>query len=249
MAAGPDLISNIHLKHLGPIALNALTDLFKHSWTYDKIPQVWKKAIIIPILKPGKPPNMPASYRPISLLCTASKIMERLILQNISPFVPLSPSQHGFRPLHSTTTHLSTLTQLILDGFNQRQPPLRTVLAAIDIHKAFDTVPRHILTDKILQTDMHTNDKKWLTNFISGRQAKSTSPPTPHPTDTSATVFPKVQSYPPHSSISSSMTSPHHHPLSPSSPTPTTWPLPRSTHVLPKLPTPFNLTSTPLSPG
>src|SRR5215470_12727900 len=136
-------------------------------------PPNWKLAHIIPILKPNKNPTDPTSYRPISLLSTISKLFEKLILNRIQQYLPVSPTQHGFKKQYSTTTLLTDLTQHILTGFNQK-PPLRTVLTTIDINKAFDTVPRHILIDKILNTDMHTNDKKLLANFLSGRAAKVT---------------------------------------------------------------------------
>ena len=173
-AEGPDKISNYHLKHLGPHATTALTAIINYSWLHNKIPAVWKIAHIVPILKPNKPPNLPESYRPISLLSTISKLMEKLVLARIKPHLPISPEQHGFREQHSTSTLLTNVTQTILDGFNQQAPPLRTVLVAVDISKAFDTVPRYILSNKILNTNFHSNDKKWLTNFLANRQCRVT---------------------------------------------------------------------------
>ena len=168
-STGPDGISHIHLKHLGQNAIRALTSLFNHSIIHNTIPNIWKTAKIIPILKTKKTPTEPASYRPISLLCNPSKILERLVLNNITQHLTLSPFQHGFRPQHSTTTLLTNITQTTLEGLNHSKPAKRTLIAAIDISKAFDTVPRHLLTQKILNTDMHPNYKKWLANFLAGR--------------------------------------------------------------------------------
>ena len=168
-STGPDGISYQHLKHLGPHAIRALTDIFNYSLAHNSIPNIWKLAKIVPILKPNKPPTEPASYRPISLLCNPSKILERLVLNNITPHIPLSPTQHGFRPQHSTSTLLTNITQTILEGLNSPKPAYRSILTAIDISKAFDTVPRHLLIHKILNTHIHTNVKKWLANFLSGR--------------------------------------------------------------------------------
>ena len=168
-STGPDGISYLHLKHLGPHAIRALTDIFNLSITQNTIPNIWKLAKIIPILKPNKPPTEPASYRPISLLCNPSKILERLVLNNISAHIPLAPSQHGFRSQHSTSTLLTNMTQTILEGLNTPKPAYRSLVAAIDISKAFDTVPRHLLIGKIINTDIHPNFKKWLANFLSGR--------------------------------------------------------------------------------
>jgi len=172
-STGPDGISNKHLKHLGPHAIRVFTDIFNYSLQHNSIPNTWKQAKIIPILKPNKPPTEPTSYRPISLLCTPSKILERLVLNNITPHIPLSPSQHGFRSEHSTSTLLTHLTQTTLEGLNTNKPASRTIIAAIDISKAFDTVPRHLLINKILNTPIHDSFKKWLANYLSGRSGKT----------------------------------------------------------------------------
>ena len=168
-STGPDGISYLHLKHLGPHAIRALTDIFNTSIQHNTIPNIWKLAKIISILKPNKSPTEPASYRPISLLSNPSKILERLVLDNITPHIPLSTTQHGFRPKHSTNTLLTNITQTTLEGLNDRKPAKRTIVATIDISKAFDTVPRHLLIDKILNTHIHNNVKKWLANYLSGR--------------------------------------------------------------------------------
>ena len=65
--------------------------------------------------------------------------------------------------------------QRTLEGLNHSKPALRSFVAAIDTSKAFDTVPRHVLTNKILQTDMLPNYKTWLADFLSDRQAHSSN--------------------------------------------------------------------------
>ncbi|KAK3890060.1 hypothetical protein Pcinc_005975 [Petrolisthes cinctipes] len=159
----PDNISNIHLKHLGPQGIQALTNIANHSYSHNTIPNIWKHGNIITIPKPNKDPTLPSSHRPITLLCTPSKIIERLIITQITPHIPLASTQHGFRPLHSTNTLLTDLTQRIYDGINSDRPPHRTLLVTLDISKAFDAIPRHNLTNKIYNTNMHNNTKRWLT--------------------------------------------------------------------------------------
>ena len=170
-ARGHDGISYAHLKNLGPWALRAVTDLLNYSIETASIPTVWKTASIITILKPGKDPTLASSYRPISLLSNVCKVLERLVLGGISSDLDLNPTQHGFRAKHSTSTLLTNLSQRVLEGFNNRKPAPRSIVAAIDISKAFDTVPVPILISKILSTNLHPNYKKWLANFLVGRQA------------------------------------------------------------------------------
>ena len=120
-----------------PVAIGALTDILNQTIVHNNITNTLKMGKIIPILKPNKNPTEPSSYRTISLLCYPIIILERLIFNTITQRIPLSPTQHGFRALHSATTLLTTLTQYIHEGLNFPKPAYRTLLATIDISKAF----------------------------------------------------------------------------------------------------------------
>ena len=72
---GPDKLSIFHLRSLGPRAIEYLTAFFNDSVTSCRIPAIWKSSIVIPIPKPGKDSSLGTSYRPISLLCPAAKVM------------------------------------------------------------------------------------------------------------------------------------------------------------------------------
>ena len=86
-AFGPDKLSIFHLKNLGPRAIKYITALFNLSVTSYLIPGIWKSSLIIPIPKPGKDTSVGTSYRPISLLCPAAKVLESdsAHYQQISP--------------------------------------------------------------------------------------------------------------------------------------------------------------------
>ena len=71
-----------------------------------------------------------------------SKILEKLVLQNITPHIPLFLAKQGFRPNHSTNTLHTHMMQTILEGLNPAEPAFRTNLTT-DFSKAFDLVPRH----------------------------------------------------------------------------------------------------------
>src|SRR6188768_254182 len=76
-SVGPDNLNIRHLKHLGPIAIQYLTDTLNLALNTNTIPHIWKLAKIIPIPKPNKDPNLGKSYRPISLLSPIAKTMEK----------------------------------------------------------------------------------------------------------------------------------------------------------------------------
>ena len=130
-AYGPETLSIVHLKNLGPLATEYLTTLYNYSLKSCRLPSIWKTSLVIPIPKPGKDSSQGTSYRPISLLCPAAKVLEALILPSINEFLSPAKDQHGFRPRHSTTSALLQLTTDIETGFNQRKPPHRTVCVAI----------------------------------------------------------------------------------------------------------------------
>ena len=66
-ALGPDELSPLMLKHLGPKAHSYIAGMFQTSLNTGAIPSIWKTARIIPLLKPGKPDDTGKSYRPVSL--------------------------------------------------------------------------------------------------------------------------------------------------------------------------------------
>ena len=115
---GPDGLSMIMLKKLGERAIRFPTRLLDLSLHNLVIPDVWKVARIIPILKPNKPATKEESYRPISLLSSVVKIQEALLLRTFKEHFPLAEHQHGFRKVRSTTTVLTEIISNIANGLN-----------------------------------------------------------------------------------------------------------------------------------
>jgi len=78
-APGPNGIPNRALKHLSQRAVL----IFNAILVTHHFPTVWKHAQVISILKPGKDPTLPSSYRPVSLLDTIGKLFEKILLSRI----------------------------------------------------------------------------------------------------------------------------------------------------------------------
>ena len=108
-AFGPDKLSIFHQRHLGFRGIKYLTAL-NDTVTSCRIPSIWTSSIVIPIPKPGKDCSLSTSYRPISLLCPAAKVMEALLLPTINSHLLPSADQHGFRLGHSPTSAFSSTT-------------------------------------------------------------------------------------------------------------------------------------------
>jgi hypothetical protein len=96
---------------------------------------------VISILKPGKDPSLPSSYRSISLLDTIGKLFEKILLSRIPSEVSerglLRDEQFGFRPKHSTTLQLARLLERVTRNFGEKR---LTGANFLDVAKAFDTV-------------------------------------------------------------------------------------------------------------
>ena len=169
-ALGPDDLSTVHFKHMGPSAISFLTELYNLSVAQANLPAIWKRATVLPVLKPGKSADEGVSYRPISLLCPASKILEKLIHPYLKESFALDESQHSFWSRRPTTSALLPLVTTVADGFNKAKPPKRTVVAAIDLSKAFDSVNHDILLSKICDSPLNSNLVRWLSTYLRGRE-------------------------------------------------------------------------------
>ena len=170
-AVGPDGLAPWHLKNIGRKAISYLTSIFNLSVATAEMPSIWKMARIIPVLKPGKSADKGISYRPISLLCPAVKILERLILPYLTDAFNLAHHQHGFRRNRSTTSALLPLVNHVATGIRQPKPPDWTVIVALDISKAFDRVDHTLLIEQVKKLNLHPNLVRWLRSYLSGRQA------------------------------------------------------------------------------
>lgn len=93
------------------------------------------------ILKPGKAPEDPTSYRPISLLSIPAKLFEVLFLSRLMPeieerqLIPIH--QFGFRMKHSTTDQVHRIGDKIHRSFEAGRYCSALLL---DIAQAFDKV-------------------------------------------------------------------------------------------------------------
>ncbi len=99
-----------------------------------------------PLLKKGDTQDM-TNYRPISNLCSISKLFERIILNRINSYDPLVGShQHGFRPNHGTSSAVVDLQRIIAGKLDQRN---ECVVYSVDLSAAFDMLRRKTLMDSL----------------------------------------------------------------------------------------------------
>ena len=132
-APGPDDITISMIKHLTTPAKHTLLKALNKLWEANVYPEQWSKEIKLPFLKPGKDPNLPSSYRPISLTSCICKLFERMVNHRLMWFLEknniLCPEQSGFRKHRSTIDALTQLTCHIEKGFKEKK---HTVTVAYD---------------------------------------------------------------------------------------------------------------------
>ena len=129
-----------------------------------------KIAKVIPIFKSGDKNNMD-NYRPISLLSTFSKFLEKLVANRLLVFLErnnvLSKWQFGFRNNHSTIHPLVHFLNKITDSLNSKK---HSIAIFCDLKTAFDTCDRSILFKKMEKYGISGIELQWFTSYLTDRK-------------------------------------------------------------------------------
>ena len=169
-SVGIDGISNEMLCHLPHNMTDFLHRFFQKCWNEGAIPDIWKRSIVVPIHKKGKPKTDKNSYRPIALTSHTCKLMEKIILNRLNHhcerYKVIPVNQAGFRKGRSTIDHLVKLTTQVKQQFARRKNILATFF---DIKKAYDQVWHHRLLTKIKNIGISGNMYNYLMSFLSNR--------------------------------------------------------------------------------
>ena len=147
-SSGYDNISNVLLKRLSSILSPILCKLCNMSLTTGVFPDTMKIAEVVPLYK-GKNPCEECNYRPISLLTTMSKILEKVMYTRVYGFLnntgQIYNSQYGFRTKHSCDHAVSEVISEILKNSKKNK---YTIGLFLDLSKAFDTLDHQIVLKK-----------------------------------------------------------------------------------------------------
>ena len=132
-----------------------LTLLMNRTINERALPADWKHAIVTPVHKAGSKSD-PSNFRPISVLPVFSKMLERAVRRMVYNYLQehklLPPLQSGLRPLHSTSTFLTHVTNTLLENIDKGQ---LTGLIFLDLREAFDTLDHSIMLDKLALLEMN----------------------------------------------------------------------------------------------
>lgn len=165
-------------KHLAP----PLTHIINLSIHHGKVPNELKTARVSPIYKKNSKTD-PGNYRPVSVLSIISKILERVVYNQVDSYLQshklLYEFQSGFRSAFSTDTCLIHLTDHIRSESDRGN---YTGMVILDLQKAFDTVNHQLLLNKLQAIGFNSRSIAWFKSYLTCREqvvniGDATSPP------------------------------------------------------------------------
>ena len=148
----PPGIDNLDGKLLRMVADSIATPIchiFNLSLEESLCPQAWREAKVIPLPKSGKAAFTGSNSRPISLLPALSKLLEKIVFDQIQCYFSVNKLttdfQHAYREGHSTCTALTQMTDDWLKEIDNKK-----IVGAVllDFSAAFDIIDHNLLLRK-----------------------------------------------------------------------------------------------------
>ena len=168
-STGHDGISTKLLKYLAPGLIEPLTIIINQSLLTGIFPKSMKVAKVIPLFKKDNPLFVD-NYRPISLLSSISKLLEKVVFTQVFKYFTdnglFHILQYGFREGHSTESATLDLSDRILNTLDNNEYPLAIFM---DLSKAFDTLDHNILLSKLSYYGINGTALSWFKSYLSNR--------------------------------------------------------------------------------
>ena len=171
-SSGSDNISNILLKELIPYLCEPLCTVINRSLESGVFPELMKLAEVVPLYK-GKARDQETNYRPISLLTTMSKVMEKMVYKRVYEVLlstgQICDTQYGFRPKHSCDHAVAQEVGTILKNLENKRT---TISVMLDLSKAFDTIEHMIMIQKLELYGVRGVCLDWFKSYLEHRQMR-----------------------------------------------------------------------------
>ncbi|KAK3556575.1 hypothetical protein QTP70_010770 [Hemibagrus guttatus] len=141
-AVGPDDITVEVWKCLGEAAVEFLASLFNRVLESERMPEEWRRSVLVPVFKNKGDVQSCSNYRGIKLMSHTMKLWERVVEARLRKVVEICEQQYGFMPRKSTTDAIFAL-RILMEKYRDGQRELHCVF--VDLEKAYDRVPREEL--------------------------------------------------------------------------------------------------------
>ncbi|MBN3290172.1 LORF2 protein, partial [Polypterus senegalus] len=136
---GPDDIPVEAWKCLGEMAVEFLTRLFNGILESERMPEEWRRSILVPIFKNKGDVQNCGNYRGIKLMSHSMKFWARVMDARLRREVMISEQQYGSMPRKSTTDVVLAV-RVLMEKYREAQKDLYCIF--LDLEKAYDRVPR-----------------------------------------------------------------------------------------------------------
>ena len=165
-----DPIPTYLLKECIDILLPTITRIINLSLQFCIVPDSFKTAAVTPLLKKASlDANVLKNFRPVSNLPFISKILEKVVLQQINKHKAANnlneKFQSAYRKHHSTETALLRIQNDLLQSMHKKQC---CFLVLLDLSAPFDTVNHSILVDRLSgRFGIRGDASKWIQSYLS----------------------------------------------------------------------------------
>lgn len=164
---GPDLIPAFLIHDCRFVLVRPLSILFNLCLKNQAIPSLWKTSKVVPVYKKDDRAEI-TNYRPVSLICNFSKVLEFLLYDKIFPAVKdqIVSQQHGFFKGRSTVTNLLEVSQYIAESIDESS---QVDVIYLDFSKAFDRLDHNILIHKLHACGFSDSLVRLFGSYLSNR--------------------------------------------------------------------------------
>ena len=167
-------LSNCLLKQIINSIVVPLVHIINQSIRTGQIPSQLKIAKVLPIFKYSNNSKMdkcnPGNYRPISLLPIFSKLLEKIVSEQLTRYLEFNQiiyeHQYGFQAKKSTLHPMIHLLNYLGQAKNEK---LITIGVFCDLAKCFDTISHSILLKKLEKIGIHGLELEWFKSYLNNR--------------------------------------------------------------------------------
>ena len=155
-------------RELVEVMAELLSIIYQRSLLMDEVPEDWRLANVTPIYKKGCKED-PGNYRPVSLISVPGKVMEQIVLREITRCVHnnqgIRTSQPGFMKGRSCLSKLISFYDLVTHVVDERKA---VDVVYLDFSKAFDNASHCLVPQKLAVCGLDRYTLGWVRNWLEG---------------------------------------------------------------------------------
>ena len=179
-ASGPDGIPNVALKAAIRECPNVFADLFNTCMKEGIFPAPWKEQRLVLLPKGKKPPEEPSSYRPLCMLDTVGKVLERIVSVRLSEAIEvaegLAEHQFGFRSGRSAVDAIALVVKIAsnaIEGKRWKQGAKKyCAIITLDIKNAFNSAGWGHIENALSRIGVPAYLRRMVSAYLSQRKLK-----------------------------------------------------------------------------